>query len=127
MGVNVVTYGGKTLVDMTAATATPETVLEGYTCQLETYGMSEEADLQAKDLTLTNHLGHLGVKFAVNGLLNMEAEVAMPGRFSVYNALTAIAICRHFGVSEDDIQKALLAARVRGRIEMVKVSDEFAC
>ena len=49
----------------------------------------------------------------------------MPGRFSVYNALTAIAICRHFGVSEADIRKALLAAKVKGRIEMVKVSDEF--
>ena len=31
MGVNKVVYGGKTLVDMTDATATPETVLEGYT------------------------------------------------------------------------------------------------
>ena len=30
MGVNVVTYGGRTLVDMTDATITPETVLEGY-------------------------------------------------------------------------------------------------
>lgn len=49
----------------------------------------------------------------------------MPGRFSVYNALTAIAICRHFKVSEADICKALLAAKVKGRIEMVKVSNEF--
>lgn len=31
MGINVVTYGGKTLVDMTDATATSETVLAGYT------------------------------------------------------------------------------------------------
>ncbi len=31
MGVNKVVYGGKTIVDMTDATATPETVLEGYT------------------------------------------------------------------------------------------------
>jgi len=31
MGVNKIIYGGKTLVDMTDATATPETVLEGYT------------------------------------------------------------------------------------------------
>ena len=45
--------------------------------------------------------------------------------FRIYNALTAIAICRHFGVSEADIRKALLAAKVKGRIEMVKVSDEF--
>lgn len=31
MGVNKVVYGGKTIVDMTGATATPETVLAGYT------------------------------------------------------------------------------------------------
>lgn len=31
MGVNVVNYGGKTLVDMRNATATAETVLAGYT------------------------------------------------------------------------------------------------
>ena len=43
----------------------------------------------------------------------------------MYNALTAIAICRHFGVSEEDIKKALLAAKVKGRIELVKVSDDF--
>ena len=57
--------------------------------------------------------------------MNFHAEIAMPGRFSVYNALTAIAICRHFKVSEADICKALLAAKVKGRIEMVKVSNEF--
>ena len=57
--------------------------------------------------------------------MNFHAEIAMPGRFSVYNALTAIAICRHFKVSEADICKALLAARVKGRIEMVKVSNAF--
>ena len=100
-------------------------VMEGHTCSLETYGLSQNADLRADRLEFTNHQGQLGVKFHVSGLLDMEAEVAMPGRFSVYNALTAIAICRHFGVSEENIQKALLAAKVRGRIEMVKVSDEF--
>lgn len=31
MGVNVVSYGGETLVDMTDATITEDTVLEGYT------------------------------------------------------------------------------------------------
>lgn len=31
MGVNKVTYGGKTVVDLTDATASPDTVLAGYT------------------------------------------------------------------------------------------------
>ena len=100
-------------------------VTEGHTCALETYGLSEEAQLRATDLKFTNRQGHLGMAFTVSGLLEMEAQIAMPGRFSVYNALTAIAICRHFGVSKPDIARALLEARVRGRIEMVKVSDAF--
>lgn len=102
-----------------------KSVVEGHTCALETYGFSENADLRASDLVFTNDQGHLGVRFCVSGLLQMEAKVSMPGRFSVYNAMTAIAICRHFGVSVQDIQKALLSAKVRGRIEMVKVSDDF--
>ena len=39
--------------------------------------------------------------------------------------MTAIAICRHFNVSDEVIKSALLQAKVKGRIEMVKVSDEF--
>ena len=54
-----------------------------------------------------------------------RVEVPTPGRFSVYNALTAIAVCRHFKVEVPQIQKALLGAHVRGRIEMVPVSDKF--
>lgn len=100
-------------------------VTEGHTCSLETYGISEPADLRAQNLRLTNENGHLGVAFTVSGKMAFEAQIAMPGRFSVYNAMTAIAICRHFGVSVPDIQKALAAASVRGRIEMVKVSPAF--
>lgn len=102
-----------------------KTVLEGHTCQMETYGLQEGADLLARGLHLVKGMGNLGVAFKVSGLLDMEVEVATPGRFSVYNALTAIAICRHFGVREEDIKKALLNVKVKGRIEPVKVSDEF--
>ena len=52
-------------------------------------------------------------------------EIDIPGTFSVYNSLTAIAVCRHFGVQENVIQTALKEAKVKGRIEMVKVSDDF--
>ena len=102
-----------------------ETVLAGHTCKMETYGLREGANLLASNLRLVKKPGELGVAFKVSGLLDMEVEVATPGRFSVYNALTAIAICRHFGVKEEDIKKALLNVKVKGRIEPVKVSDEF--
>ncbi len=100
-------------------------VTEGHTCELETFGMSSEADLRAEDMQLMHKPGELGVSFAVKGLMDFAVEVPTPGRFSVYNALTAIAICRHFEVSEVAICRALLSSHVKGRIEMVKVSDDF--
>ncbi len=100
-------------------------VLKGYTCRLETYGFAETADLQAYDMHLVIRPGSLGVDFKVRGLMELTVETETPGRFSVYNALTAIAICRHFGVSGEDIREALLHAHVKGRIEIVRVSDAF--
>ena len=52
-------------------------------------------------------------------------EIDVPGKFSVYNSLTAISVCRHFQVPVEMIKDALKKAKVKGRIEMIKVSDEF--
>ncbi len=100
-------------------------VMDGHTCSVETYGIEDDADLHAENLVLLKNPGELGVAFDVKGLMDFHAEVPTPGRFSVYNALCAIAVCRHFGVTPDKIQKALSSIHVRGRIEMVKVSDDF--
>lgn len=100
-------------------------VIEGHTCDIETYGISSDNDLYAEHMELIKKPGQLGVRFAVKGLMEFSAQVTTPGRFSVYNALTAIAICRHFGVPVEAVQKALLSAKVKGRIEMVKVSEHF--
>lgn len=102
-----------------------EKVIAGHTCTIETYGFDKEADLRAENVRLIKKPGELGVLFDVKGLMDFETEVITPGRFSVYNALTAIAICRHFDVKPETIRKAFLKAKVKGRIEMVKVSDDF--
>ncbi|MDD6491060.1 MAG: UDP-N-acetylmuramoyl-L-alanyl-D-glutamate--2,6-diaminopimelate ligase [Firmicutes bacterium] len=102
-----------------------DAVLKGHTCQIETYGFDSSADLYAENLKLVNKPGELGIDFAVKGKMDFEVEVPTPGRFSVYNALTAISVCRHFKVEIPQIQKALLGAHVKGRIEMVPVSDQF--
>lgn len=100
-------------------------VFAGATCKTETFGFSEKADLRAVDTHLVSRPGYLGVAYHVTGLMDFDVEIDIPGTFSVYNSLTAIAVCRHFQVPTDVIQKALKAAKVKGRIEMVKVSDEF--
>lgn len=100
-------------------------ILEGHTCQVETFGFSEKADLRAENTRLVTGKGTLGIAYDLKGLLDFPVEIDLPGKFSVYNSLTAIAVCRHFGVSKENIQKALKNAKVKGRIEMVKVSDAF--
>ena len=102
-----------------------EGILKGHTCTVEKFGYQEGNDLVAKNVQLLNEKGALGVKYQVTGNVNMDVEVNVPGSFSVYNSLTAIAICNHFGVGESLIKKALLDVRVKGRIELVPVSERY--
>lgn len=100
-------------------------VIRNHTCKIETFGFAENADYRAQDLKLISGAGFLGIDFKARGKVNLDIELHAPGRFSVYNALCAIAICNHFGVTADEVKEALLQAHVKGRIELVKVSDDF--
>lgn len=102
-----------------------EDVFKGATCKRETFGFKEGADLRAVNIEHISRPGYLGVKYRVTGGMDFDVEIDIPGEFSVYNSLTAIAVCRHFGVPSENIKSALKVAKVKGRIEMVKVSDEF--
>ena len=55
----------------------------------------------------------------------MQVEIDIPGKFSIYNSLCAIAVCHHIGADTEVIRRALAGAKVKGRVEMVKVSDGF--
>ena len=100
-------------------------VFKEATCKVETFGFSEKADLRANDTKLVSRPGYLGIDYRVSGLMNFDVEIDIPGKFSVYNSLTAIAVCRHFDVPVEKIVAALGKAKVKGRIEMIKVSDDF--
>ena len=100
-------------------------ILDGATCKVERFGMEKEADLKASDLELFKKPGILGIRFHMSGKADMEVEVDIPGRFSVYNSLTAIAICLHFTDDLKLIQDVLKTVQVKGRVEIVPVSDKF--
>ena len=102
-----------------------EDVFRNATCRVETFGFSENADLRAENVKLVSRPGYLGVAYHVSGLMDFGVEIDIPGKFSVYNSLTAIAVCRHFQVPVEKIKEVLKQAKVKGRIEMIKVSDEF--
>ena len=69
--------------------------------------------------------GKLGISYDLSGKLNFPVEINVPGKFNVYNSLCAIAICSHFTTDKEKIEKALLDISVKGRVEMVKISERF--
>ena len=100
-------------------------IINSCNCPVCTYGFSNTATLKANNTKLFTANGLLGVEYDITGELNAHIQVNFPGKFSVYNSLTAIAICNYFDIEMPVIQKALNLAKVKGRIEMVKVSNDF--
>ena len=102
-----------------------EKMIEGHTCEIETYGYSENADLVAHGDELAAKAGFIGVRFKTTGAEELDLEVAIPGRFSVYNALAAVAVCRHFDVDKKAIADGLRNVKVKGRVEVVPVPGDY--
>ena len=85
-------------------------------CNIKTYGIDNEANLIAKDITVTNSSVDFKVKI---GGRNERVKTGIPGRFSVYNSLAAICVCEALGANAEEIKEALLEVRVPGRSELV--------
>lgn len=100
-------------------------ILEGHTCKIESFGLSEGVDLRASNVSLHKTPGVLGVNFDTKGLINSNFHLNIPGKFSVYNALTSIAICRHFDIPIDAMKACLEEIKVKGRLEPVNISSNF--
>ena len=100
-------------------------MLEDHTCLVETFGFSEKAELRASGEHLISRPGYLGVSFEVSGRMKMKADVAIPGKFNAANALAAIAVCRHFDLTKQQIYDGLNEVRVKGRVEPVNVPGNY--
>ena len=85
-------------------------------CSFKTYGIDNTADYLAKDITITNVSVDFKVK--LHGK-NERIKVDIPGRFSVYNSLAAIAVTEYLGVTTENIKEALEHVTVTGRSELV--------
>ena len=93
------------------------------TCDFKTYAVDNNADMLAKDITITN----VSVDFKVKlGMRNERIKVNIPGRYSVYNALAAISIANELKVDPEKIKEALIDIVVPGRNELVPNKQELA-
>ena len=102
-----------------------EDILKGHTCEVMTYGEKDGADIQAKNLNLYEKDGHLGITYQLDGMVQADVLVGMPGGFSVHNSLAAIAVAKDMGVPMEKILEILKTIRVKGRVELIPISNEF--
>ena len=100
-------------------------ILEKATCDVIRYGFKKGLDYYADNVKFTGEGSHLGMEFDVKGRADYPVKINMPGRFSVYNGLCAVAVCDVLGIEAETIQACLPKGHVKGRIEPVKVSDDF--
>ncbi len=101
-------------------------MLQGSNCEYMTYGCTEKADLCAYDIDLHRADGKLMVSYKTKGMSETELAVCVPGMFTVYNSLTAAAICMQLKVSTEVMKKALLEVQVKGRLESIHISPKFS-
>ena len=100
-------------------------MLNGATCKAMTFSAeSDSADLTAKDIRLSA----TGVRFAAVYKDELAlTRLAIPGNFSVHNALGAIAIGLSLGISLADCCDAMASAKgVKGRVEVVPTDGDYS-
>lgn len=94
-----------------------ERITQNTTCGSIAVSVKGEADLKAENLELFSD----GVSFtAVHGGERVAVHLPIPGKFTVYNALTVLGCAVQLGISLSDAAGALKNAKgVKGRVEVV--------
>ncbi|MBQ9935057.1 MAG: UDP-N-acetylmuramoyl-L-alanyl-D-glutamate--2,6-diaminopimelate ligase [Lachnospiraceae bacterium] len=100
-------------------------MMKDSTCEIVTYGIKGQGDYQASQLKLYDRQGVLGIEYKLTGKLQGDMVVDMPGEFTAHNSLAAIAVADLMQVSENDIKTILETIKVRGRVELIPISDSF--
>ena len=90
-------------------------------CPVVTTSVVGDGDLTARNLELLAE----GIRFtAQQSGEAVEIQLPIPGKFTVYNALTVIGIARSLGISLSDCADALRDAKgVKGRVEVVPTPE----
>lgn len=114
-------YGAKTIVynadDAHAEYMIADTDAELIACSCE----DKHADMKAKSIKVPGADSRLCVSFDIEfDNDRAHTSVAMPGRFSVYNALLTAAICKSVGLSVFRTAKLLPTVSIDGRFEVVE-------
>ena len=72
-----------------------------------TYGFNAQADVRVLNLTYKNGVAHFDIALQQEDSVIECCVLPMPGDHNVSNALSAVAVARHLGMTHDDIRAAL--------------------
>lgn len=100
-------------------------IINSHTCRIKTFGFSDEADIQGKNVELLRGNGYLGCKFEVSGDISLEPKIPVPGKFNAYNALAAISVCNYIGIGVEAIKEGLARAKIKGRLEIIETAGNY--
>ncbi len=101
-----------------------KSITDKISCPISTVSaIYNEADYTAKNIDCTEN----GVKYEFVGMDCIgRIEIKIPGRFTVYNSLCAVAVLIKMGFSIDDISIACKNLDyIKGRAEIVKIPRNF--
>ncbi len=102
-----------------------KSVIEGHTCKIKTFGLKDSYDYHAKGHKLITGPGYIGVGYTLMGSETFDIETKLPGTFSIYNSLCAAAVALELSAKPEDVKNALSEVKVKGRTEIIKISDDF--
>ena len=101
-------------------------------CRVVTYGLEQEADYQAKDITFDKY-GHASFTVYKNGRKTGSYYLKVPGMHNVSNALASISLGHLLGLTEEVIIKGLGSFtgtdrrfQYKGEVAGVTVIDDYA-
>lgn len=93
---------------------------------VKTFGLKNGVDYQAVDMERDFTDGKMGMRFFVPSLGKGIVRINTPGKFSVHNALLAMAVCDALEVPFKAMTDALDTAVVKGRMEPVFLDGRFS-
>lgn len=91
-------------------------------CKTAKFGLDNESNVTATDVRINNN--YVEFKMYINKQLE-TIKICIPGRYSVYNALGAIAVTSMLGAQMQDILVGLASVKVPGRSEIVDIDKSF--
>lgn len=99
-------------------------IIKENACPMVSFGIESDADFKAEDIKMSAR----GVIFKlINNDDEYTVRIGIPGRFSVYNALTAICTVNILGISVEKAIEALTFAKgVSGRCETVYTKTDYS-